>query len=134
VGDVRSAAQAAEAVAMAARQQVLAVLRISRAAGAFGRLIDMGIPADRVATVCRCAFSLRLFRRTSGRDDESILVCERLVVTPEVRELIQRGADETLIHRQVMVEGMRTLRETAEAQVRLGRLTLAEAHFFTPDD
>jgi hypothetical protein len=63
LGDLEPARRA---VTVARSRVVVAVLRIQRAAMAFARSIDMGVPATEVAAVSRLAFSTRLFRPSEG--------------------------------------------------------------------
>jgi len=131
LGDLRGDIDlAARAVHLARSQVVLAVLRITCAAGAFGRLVDMGVAPRAVAEVVRVAFTTRLIRTSS----EPILLHERLVVTEAIRRHILAGADWLVIHRQGIADGMRSLRRTGLDHVTAGRLTPEIVAGETPDD
>ncbi len=130
-GDVRDVETAQRAASLARSSVVVAVLRIQRASGAFGRLIDMGISPTEVSIVVRGAFSMRLCRQPSH---DVVLLHEQLVVTDAVRALIVSSADSEAIHRQAMLEGMRSLRQAGWDQVRSHRLTEEAMLYTTPDD
>lgn len=131
IGDVRAdVAETERAVQLARSQVVLAVLRIQRAAGAFARLIDMGISANELAQVTRAVFTTRLFRLRS----EAVLVHEHLRVTAAIRDLVCAGADPDKVHRQALADGMRSLRQVSLGQASAGRLSLQEVVQMTPDD
>ena len=136
VGDLRGDCDAARRAVSSARSTVVvAVLRIPRAAGAFMRLIDMGVPAADVVEVSSCAFSTRLFRPSNDdRRREFRLLHERIVVTDAIRSLILTGADEETIHRRAIAEGMCSLRQAGLQQVRAGHLTSEAVDAMTPDD
>jgi type II secretory ATPase GspE/PulE/Tfp pilus assembly ATPase PilB-like protein len=136
MGDLRGDADAAgRAVSSARSRVVVAVLRIPRAAGAFMRLIDMGVPAIEVAEVSRRAFSTRLFRPANGdARQEFRLLHEQIVVTDAIRSLIVAGADDAAIHRRAIAEGMCSLRQVALEEVRAGHLAAGVVATVTPDD
>lgn len=132
LGDIRGDVEDAfRAVKLARSQHVVAVLRIQRAAGAFGRLTDMGVPARDLAEVVSYVFTTLLLRRVAS---EPILLHERLVVTSAIRELVLAGPSEDAVHRQAMADGMRSLRQAGLEQVRADRLTHAAVVDATPDD
>lgn len=131
IGDIRGDVEDATcAVRLARSQAVLAVLRIPHAAGAFARLIALGIPASDLAEVTRSVFSTRLIRRPL----DVLLLYERLVVTPAIRGLVLAGADADAVHRQAIADGMRSLRQNGLEHVRAGRLTHETVVDMTPDD
>jgi hypothetical protein len=96
MGDLRGDLDAARRAISAARSGVVvAVLRITRAAGAFARLIDMDVPATEVAAVSLLAFSTRLFRPSKNDTQQEFrLLHEQIVVTDSIRSLIIAGADD----------------------------------------
>lgn len=134
VGDVRDEWQARETVAFAERQTVLAILRIPRAAGVFDRFVAMGVAETAVATVLRVAFSVRLFRWPRCLRASTLLVHEELHVTDAIRVLIAAHASERSLHRQALLDGMRSLRQMARAEVEAGRLDAGGIDDHVPDD
>lgn len=133
-GDIRGdVAPARQAVSLSRSRTVVAVLRIPRAAGAFRRFLDLGVPAVELVEVVRVVFSTRLARPTDVRAD-FVLLGEKLLVTHEIRALIHSGADPDAIHRQAIAQGMQSLRQAGLAQVSAGRLDLEEVAYLTPDD
>lgn len=136
MGDLRGDCDAARRAVLLARSSVVvAVLRIPRAAGAFMRLIDMGVPAAEVAQVSLGAFSTRLFRPANGdARQEFRLLHEQIVVTDPIRSLIIAGADDDAIHRRAISEGMCSLRQAGLEQVRAGNLAPDAVATMTPDD
>lgn len=132
VGDIRGDVRdALRAVQLARTQNVVAVLRIPRAAGAFGRLTAMGVPARDLAEVVRVVFTTRLMRTA---DSEPLLLHERLVVTSAIRELVLVDPNEDAVHREALADGMRSLRQVGMDHVRAGRLTPTAVAQATPDD
>ena len=132
LGDIRGEVDdARRAVQLARSQPVIAVLRINRAAGAFGRLTDMGIPPRDLAEVVRVLFTTRLVRPASS---EPVLLHERLVVTDGIRDLVLAGGDSDAVHRQAVADGMRSLRQHGLEHVRAGRLEAAAVNNVTPAD
>jgi type II secretory ATPase GspE/PulE/Tfp pilus assembly ATPase PilB-like protein len=132
VGDIRGDVEPAlRAVELARSRRVLAVLRIPRAAGAFTRMSDVGVPSSDFADVVHMIFTTRLFRITAAKP---LLIHERLVVTDAVRALVLAGADAEAVHRQAMAEGMRSLRQTGLEEVEAGRLPEGAVVEMTPDD
>jgi type II secretory ATPase GspE/PulE/Tfp pilus assembly ATPase PilB-like protein len=68
VGGIRGDVELAlRAVRLARTKLVLAVLRIPRAAGAFGRMSDIGVTSSDFVDVVRMIFTTRLFRMTTAR-------------------------------------------------------------------
>ncbi len=136
VGDVRGDREhARDAVSTARSSVVVAVVRIQRAAGAFLRLLDMGVPAAELAEVARTAFTTRLFRSTTNSDTpETLLLHERLAVTEAIRALITAGADPDAVHQQAIDDGMRSLRQLGLDHVKAGRLTLQQVDEMIPAD
>ena len=131
LGDIRGDVQeAARAVQLARSQMVVAVLRIQHAAGAFARLLDMGVPASDLVDVVRTVFTTRILRLPS----EVLLLHERLVVTPAIRGLIVAGADSEAIHRRAIADGMQSLRKVGNELVRAGRVPADAIADLTPDD
>jgi hypothetical protein len=132
IGDLRGEVDDAfRALQLARSQAVVAVLRISRAAGAFGRLSDMGVPATDLAEIVRSVFSTRLIRESGS---EPVLLHERLVMTSAMRALLSTTPDEQAIHHQAIADGMRSLRQVGMDYVRDGRLTATAVTYSTPDD
>jgi hypothetical protein len=133
IGDLRGeAADALRAVQLARSRIVVAVLRISRAAGGFRRLADLGVPAADLVDVVRAVYSTRLVRAAGP---EPVLLYERLAMTSGIRALVLAGAaDDETVHRQAIADGMVSLRELGMRYVRAGRLTTAEVTYTTPDD
>lgn len=131
-GDLRDVESASRAVSLARERTVLAVLRIPRAADAFGRLRDMGIPAADVADVAHIAFTTRLFRPGGGATP--LLVHEQLIVTQAIRDLVLSGAGADTIHRRAIVDGMRSLRQRGLDLVDTGKLRRDSMLDATPDD
>lgn len=127
-GDVEDARHA---VQLARSQVVVAVLRISRAAGAFVRLTEMGIPSRDLVEIVRVVFTTRLIRPPAS---EPVLLHERLVVTDAIRELVLVGAGSDVVHRQAVADGMRTLRQDGLDHVRAGRLQAGAVNDVTPAD
>lgn len=131
LGDIRGDVEDAfRAVQLARSLVVVAVLRIRRAAGSFGRLTAMGVAAHDLAEVVRSVFTTRLLRPAASAP---ILLHEQLVVTNAIRELVLAGVGEDALHRQAIADGMRSLRQASLDHVRAGRLTPALAES-TPDD
>ena len=117
LGDIRGdVEEAARAVQLARSQIVVAVLRIPHAAGAFARLLDMGVPASDLLGVVRTVFTTRILRLQS----EVLLLHEQLLVTSAIRGLILAGADSEAIHRQAVADGMQSLRTAGNEVVRAG--------------
>lgn len=133
-GDVRDAGAAVRVVSLARARMVLAVLRISRAADAFGRLSDMGIRAQDLADVAHVFFTTRLLRPGDGVGGAPILVHERLVVTPAIHGLILGGADADSIHRRAIADGMRSLRQWGLDLTHTGQLRRDAMLDATPED
>ena len=133
-GDLRDVESAFRAVSLARERTVLAVLRIHRAADAFGRLRDMGIPAADVADVAHSVFTTRLLRPDAGVGATPILIHEQLVVTPAIRGLILSDADADTIHRRAIADGMRSLRQCGLDLVYMGNLQREAIFDATPED
>ncbi len=131
LGDIRGDVELAQRALQLARfSAVVAVLRSGHGAGAFRRLVDIGVSPIDVAAVVRAVFTTRLFRLRS----EALLVHERLDVSASIRTLVLADAEPDAIQRQAMADGMQTLRHAGLEHVRAGRLTHDEVIRNTPED
>jgi type II secretory ATPase GspE/PulE/Tfp pilus assembly ATPase PilB-like protein len=135
VGEVRDRETAALAVEAALTGHlVLTTIHAGRAAGVFGRLLEMGIEPYQITSILRAAVAVRLVRRLCVRCTVEgvalgceacwrtgyrgrLLLDESLTLEGAVRDAVLRRADVGEIERTARESGMETLAERGQALV-----------------
>lgn len=151
VGEIRDLETAQTAVqASMTGHLVLATLHANDAVGVVSRLVDLGLDRPSIAATLRGSAAQRLVRRVCPAcgggargtpDGATADQCERCAgsgysgrmpvlelmrMTPEIEELIVKGAPATEIERAAHAAGMRPLRTVADELVVAGSTTAAE--------
>lgn len=129
MGDVRDKEVARLAIELAERgHAVVATVRVPAASYGFGRFVDMGIEARRVATVCAASFGCRIVEGFKQR----IGIFEELKVSESIRALIAAESPPDAIFKEAVREGMRPIFERGLELVRDGLAGLEAVNSAVP--